>query len=266
MNNVWLKRLSGLTAMSLVASLVMLSGCHDCDDDCGKKKHKNDCCDGGRVSMHDGSHHGHPHGTASVGGQNAWQTEEQHWRTNYSSRPYATQGVTYDQYAPAYRYGYDTRRRYHGQRFDDIEKDLARDWDHMRENSKLTWEQARPAVRDSWDRGQAGVDIRAGEGGASISVGTRPSWETDETYWKSNYSSRPYYSAGATYDDYSPAYRYGYETRSKYQGKKFEEVEVDLGRNWDSAKHNSKLGWEKAKEATRDAWNRADRAVTGDRR
>jgi|GEM_PF-2711587 len=266
MSNVWLKRLSGLTAMSLVASLVVLTGCHDCDDDCGKhKKHKHDCCDGGKVSMAEGEWRP-VGGTANVDGRAAWQNEEQYWRSNYSTRPYASQSVSYDEYAPAYRYGYDTRRRYQGQRFDDLEKDLARDWDHMRDNSKLTWEQARPAVRDSWDRNEARIDLRAGESGANISVGTRPSWDSDEQYWKSNYSSRPYFSAGTTYDDYSPAYRYGYESRTKYQGKKYEDVEVDMSRGWDTAKGTSKLGWEKAKEATRDAWNRADRAVTGDRR
>jgi len=263
MNNVWFKRLSALTGMSLVASLVILTGCHDCDDDCGKHKQKHhDYCNGGRVSMSEGE-------MRTVGAKastdNAWTTEDQYWRTNYASRPYAATSVSYDEYAPAYRYGYDTRRRYQGQRFDDLEQDLARDWPHMRDSSKLTWEQARPAVRDSWDRRDSGLNIRAGENGASISVGARPSWDSDDQYWKSNYSSRPYFTAGNTYDDYSPAYRYGYESRAKYQGKRYDDVEVDLGRGWDSTKSNSKLGWDKAKHATRDAWDRADRAVTGDR-
>ena len=68
----------------------------------------------------------------------------------------------------------------------------------------------------------------------------------------------------AAYDEYAPAYRYGWESRSKYQGRKFDEVESDLGRDWDRAKGRSRLGWENAKQATRDAWHRVERAIPGD--
>ncbi|HEX4936387.1 MAG TPA: hypothetical protein VFV33_24565 [Gemmatimonadaceae bacterium] len=78
--------------------------------------------------------------------------EDAYWRDNYSSRPYVTADTTFDDYAPAYRYGYESYPRYHGRTFDDIEPELSRDWDRARGNSSLTWDRARFAARDSWDR------------------------------------------------------------------------------------------------------------------
>jgi len=89
----------------------------------------------------------------------------------------------------------------------------------------------------------------------------------EDAYWRDNYSSRPYVGGGS-YDDYGPAYSYGVNSYSKYAGRKFDDVESDLSRDWDSARGTSSLGWERAKHATRDAWNRVsdsvERAVPGD--
>ncbi|HSI52367.1 MAG TPA: glycine zipper domain-containing protein, partial [Ramlibacter sp.] len=54
--------------------------------------------------------------------------EDTYWRDNYSTRPYVTSGSSYDDYAPAYRYGADSYSRYPGRSFDDVESDLSRDW------------------------------------------------------------------------------------------------------------------------------------------
>jgi hypothetical protein len=91
---------------------------------------------------------------------------------------------------------------------------------------------------------------------------------TEDAFWRENYKTRPYAATGDssyTYEeDYRPAYRYGWESRSRYQGQKFEDVESDLGRDWDRTKDKSRLGWDRAKEATRDAWHRVERAIPGD--
>jgi hypothetical protein len=90
----------------------------------------------------------------------------------------------------------------------------------------------------------------------------------EDAYWRDNYSSRPYVSQGASYDDYAPAYRYGADSFSRYPGRSFEDVEPELGRDWGSARGTSSLEWERAKHATRDAWDRVgdavERAVPGD--
>jgi hypothetical protein len=80
----------------------------------------------------------------------------------------------------------------------------------------------------------------------------------EEGYWRDNYTTRPYINRSYTYDDYSPAYRYGWETRPRYTGRRFDEVETDLSRNWETTKGKSRLKWEEAKHAVRDAWDRLD--------
>jgi hypothetical protein len=50
----------------------------------------------------------------------------------------------------------------------------------------------------------------------------------EDAYWRENYTTRPYYKKGATYETYQPAYRTGYEGRTRYTGRSFEEAETDL--------------------------------------
>ncbi len=87
---------------------------------------------------------------------------------------------------------------------------------------------------------------------------------TEDAYWRDNYTTRDYYEEGTSYDDYAPAYRYGWESRQRYPDRRYDDVENDLERDWARAKGNSRLGWEKAKYATRDAWHRVERALPGD--
>ena len=90
----------------------------------------------------------------------------------------------------------------------------------------------------------------------------------EEAYWRENYVKRPYVTKGATFDDYGPAYRYGIDNYSKYPGKKFEDVEADLNRDWQRAKGKSSLAWDNAKYAAKDSWQRVsdtvERATPGD--
>ncbi|MCU0546248.1 MAG: hypothetical protein MUE44_29455 [Oscillatoriaceae cyanobacterium Prado104] len=88
----------------------------------------------------------------------------------------------------------------------------------------------------------------------------------EDAYWRDNYNSRPYAEANVTYDDYQPAYRTGYEGYSRYgnTGKSFNEIEMDLQRDYETNRGKSNVKWEKAKHAARDAWDRVERAVPGD--
>ena len=80
----------------------------------------------------------------------------------------------------------------------------------------------------------------------------------EHEYWRKNYASRDYVKPGTSYDEYGPAYQYGWEAQSKNAGKNFDDVESDLGRDWDSKRGGSKMSWEQAKHASRDAWERVD--------
>jgi hypothetical protein len=84
--------------------------------------------------------------------------ENDHWRKNYSSRPYVTSGSIYDDYAPAYRMGYERYPQYQGHSFDEIEPELSRDWQSSRGTSSLTWEQAKHATRDAFERARDSVE------------------------------------------------------------------------------------------------------------
>ena len=78
--------------------------------------------------------------------------EEAYWTKQYELEPYYEKGLTYDDYAPAYRLGYEARGRYAGRTFDSLDADLARDYESRRGKSKLEWNRAKHASRAAWDR------------------------------------------------------------------------------------------------------------------
>lgn len=104
----------------------------------------------------------------------------------------------------------------------------------------------------------------AGGAAAGKAIADHIDPKREDEYWRDNYSTRPY-ASDATYDDYGPAYRYGWETRGQYPAEqRFDEVEPRLSQDWDSKRGNSKLSWDRAKHASRDAWDRIERALPGD--
>jgi hypothetical protein len=83
----------------------------------------------------------------------AWTAEDEYWRANYQTRPYASSGgEDYTVYQPGYRYGYESAHRYEGRNWNDVESDLQRNWDMYEHRGTSTWEQIKGAVRDAWDR------------------------------------------------------------------------------------------------------------------
>jgi len=80
------------------------------------------------------------------------KAEDRFWRDNYSSRPYVDSGATYDDYGPAYRYGVDAAVRNPGRAFDDVDAELGTNWPSTRGTSRLEWDRAKHAARDSWQR------------------------------------------------------------------------------------------------------------------
>lgn len=173
--------------------------------------------------------------------------EEAYWRENYKSRPYAKSNLVYEDYQPAYRTGYEGFGRYrsHDKPYCDIEPDLQRDYEANRGTSRASWDDAKHAVQDAWER------VRY----------SSMSHDQDE-YWRQNYTSRPYYQQGITYDRYQPPYRMGYESYARYRGtgRTYEDVEPELRREYERDYGSSGLGWEQAKHAVRDAWDRVEHA------
>lgn len=88
----------------------------------------------------------------------------------------------------------------------------------------------------------------------------------EEKYWRDNYTRRPYASPDYSYDDYSPAYRTGYEGYSRYssQGLTFSQAEPHLRQDYDRHRSTGRLDWAEAKHAIQDAWHRLESAVSDD--
>jgi hypothetical protein len=84
----------------------------------------------------------------------AWETEDNYWEENFSSRPYALGPDYYDRFRPAFRYGFESARHDVGRSWDDAEPDLRAGWERYQNESgsPSTWDEIKAAVRDAWDR------------------------------------------------------------------------------------------------------------------
>lgn len=82
--------------------------------------------------------------------------------------------------------------------------------------------------------------------------------------FEKTFQDKPYYNSSRTWQDYSPAYQYGYNTYGTYRGRKFDDVETELERDWDNVKADSRLAWNEARAAVRDGWHSIERTLPGD--
>jgi len=78
--------------------------------------------------------------------------EDKYWRENHASQEWADADSSYEHYAPAYRTGYQGVMKYAGRPYEQIETDLARDYEKNDANPAIPWDRARPAVKAAWSR------------------------------------------------------------------------------------------------------------------
>lgn len=94
----------------------------------------------------------------ALGGYAAVSVGDPHydyWRDNHIGQPGYIEGYSYeDDYAPAYRLGYQGRGRYTDRGWEQAEADLRSDWDSLKGKSRLTWDEARAASRAAWQRAE----------------------------------------------------------------------------------------------------------------
>jgi hypothetical protein len=177
--------------------------------------------------------------------------EVDYWRSAHATRPYANRDSSYDiDYAPAYRYGVESRNAYPGRFWDTtLEADLERDWSGKRAGSTLDWTRAKPAVRDAWDRTDRSYSA----------------YNATDRFYQARFDQADYRDTAFSFDDYRNAYRYGTYARTTYPNRSWDPtLESDLEKGWDHFKGASKLTWAKAKAATRDAWHSFERVLPGD--
>jgi hypothetical protein len=91
--------------------------------------------------------------------------EDAHWRTNHAAQPYARKDMPYEQYEPAYRYGWESASHpdYAHRNFEAAEPDLARNWNTYRGPAQTEWRDVKDATRASFERirNRARADVDA---------------------------------------------------------------------------------------------------------
>lgn len=80
-------------------------------------------------------------------------------------------------------------------------------------------------------------------------------WAREESWWRQHYRDRPYADADRGFTHYRPAFRYGFESATRYSGRDWDEVEPELRRGWQRWDQRGELDWDDAKDVVRDAWS-----------
>ena len=178
--------------------------------------------------------------------------ETQYWQGEYQNRPYFNSQYNFENdYSPAYTYGTTMRSQYAGRSWDDsLENDIRSGWEKAKAKSRLTWEEAKDAVRDAFDRTDR----------------TYRTYEATDAYHADKYQKADYYKPDYDFEsDYRPAYRYGTFAKASNPGRDWDDkLESELATRWEKAKGSSRMTWDHAKHAVRDAWHGVERALPGD--
>ena len=92
--------------------------------------------------------------STSTAGEDEWREQSDYFRMHHSEH-YGAFG--FDEFEPAYRYGWGLSReeRYRGRDWAEIEPAVRRDWDTRYPN---TWERVKTAVRRGWERTTEAVE------------------------------------------------------------------------------------------------------------
>ena len=92
-------------------------------------------------------------------GAGGWaDSNEIYWRENLESQPFYEKGFGYADYVEALRLGHAHafEHAHAAKGFDESEAVIAAEWERVKGNSRLTWQQARQAARAAWEREERG--------------------------------------------------------------------------------------------------------------
>ncbi|MBU0748376.1 MAG: hypothetical protein KKH21_03530 [Gammaproteobacteria bacterium] len=79
--------------------------------------------------------------------------EDAYWRDTHTREPYYASSYTYDDdYAPAYRSGYQSVIEGRGSDWTEARGHMQQRWDTDRQSSRLSWLEAEPAAKAAWER------------------------------------------------------------------------------------------------------------------
>lgn len=74
-----------------------------------------------------------------------------HFEQIYQTMPYYISEMTWDDYAPAYRFGLDTHATHGGVPIEQGRTALESQWERAKGASRLLWSEAEPAVAHAWN-------------------------------------------------------------------------------------------------------------------
>jgi hypothetical protein len=79
------------------------------------------------------------------------ENEAAYWREQHAKQPYG-KDYSYEQFEHAYRTGYESFMKYPGQKFNEVEDSIAKEYESEKPGSALPWDTVRPAVNTVWER------------------------------------------------------------------------------------------------------------------
>ncbi|MDQ3289332.1 MAG: glycine zipper family protein [Pseudomonadota bacterium] len=166
--------------------------------------------------------------------------ENEYWRNEYQTRPYAKHEYDFDRdYSSAYSYGLRAREQMGTRTFDEAENELRDGWEQSRGESRLDWDEARPAIRDAFNRADR----------------TYKTYAESDRHFESRFGESTYAGQDETFEDYRPAYRYGVLARTRHGNRDWDEdLDRELSRDWDRHRGSSTLSWESARPGVREAF------------
>ncbi len=167
--------------------------------------------------------------------------EIEYWREEHRNRPYAKDGQDFDRdYAAAYGMGLQAREQPGARDWYSTEAGLEKDWEATRGESRLGWNEAKLAARDSYERADR----------------TLSTYQESDHYFESRFNEADYTQEGETFEDYRPAYRYGVHARTRYGKRDWDEsLDQELARDWDRNRGGSRLAWEQVRSGVQEAFS-----------
>jgi len=73
-----------------------------------------------------------------------------HWQRAFKDEPYYNSRYEWEDFDPAYRYAYKSYEENPNSTFEDLETRLEAGWDIAKGKSKLSWLDAKQAIRSAW--------------------------------------------------------------------------------------------------------------------
>ncbi len=102
--------------------------------------------------------------------------------------------------------------------------------------------------------GIVGGAIVGGLAGKGVAEAINPTEE--DAYWRERHSTQTF-ARNRPYEDFSPAYRTGYEGYGRYgNSRSFDECEIELRQDYERTKGRSNIAWDDARYAARAAWQK----------